>query len=88
MARAGANDGAGGSGMAAAMARVWARRQEVRAGAGGQEGGRGAGSGEQVRANSVRDQRLTGGQATNEAQRDAIEISSDSEVGFSFDSKF
>ena len=88
MERASANGGAGGSGMAAAMARVWARRQEERAGvsgAGGQEG-----PGEQVRANSGGDQGVAGGsarQATNEPQGGAIEISSDSEVGFRFDSK-
>ena len=42
MARAGSNEGAGGSGMAGALARVWARRQDERAAAGGQ-GQRGAG---------------------------------------------
>lgn len=87
MARASANEGAaGGSGMGAAMARVWARRQEGRAGAGGQQGGGAAGSAvEQVRANSGGEQGPTGGSArlaTNEGQAGAIEISSDSEVGF------
>ena len=74
MARASASEGAGGSGMAAAMARVWARRQEGRAGAGGEE---------RVNAGGVNGQ--TGGSAhltTNEAQGGAIEISSGSEVGF------
>ena len=42
MARAGSNEGAGGSGMAGALARVWARRQDERAAAGGQ-GQQGAG---------------------------------------------
>merc|ERR1711971_296514 len=74
MARASANEGAGGSGMAAAMARVWARRQEGRAGAGG--------SGGEERANAGGVQGQTGGSArltTNEALGGAIEISSGSE---------
>ena len=69
-----ANEGAGGSGMAAAMARVWARRQEERTGAGGQ-----------ARANSGGDQMQARGsarQATNEAESGTIEISSGSEVSY------
>ena len=48
MARAGSNEGAGGSGMAGALARVWARRQDERAAAGqGQQGAGGQGRGGQ-----------------------------------------
>ena len=48
MARAGSNEGAGGSGTAGALARVWARRQDERAAAGqGQQGAGGQGRGGQ-----------------------------------------
>ena len=43
MARAGSNEGAGGSGMAGALARVWARRQDERAGGQWAAGGQGRG---------------------------------------------